>query len=421
MKEYRCLICNATVNEEDVSDHKQTLHPELRHYGLMWPLVVSQNEKRDLWKTPIHESAVIAELLGVRKVYLKDEGMNFSGSMKDYSVERAIHLGKQAGHRSFFVVSSGNHAVSLAKYAAKHNVHAIVFTPASSSKIGMLSRAPNVYVVGVKDAIFEDVYVLVAGMKFGEYYNANVSNELLLAGFSSVAEDIERLDPLPTHILAGVGNGSYLAGIVLAWQKPIMPKIIPVGMAGAFPTEAAFRERGYLREYDDFQVAEQLIDAAEGSIAIASYSMPQLMHAVYRSKGFPLGGILNEDLGRAYGLVMADEQLAESGSIPEPTGIMGLAAALKHRNRFTSEDVLLIAFTGHGVKDPWGIRRVANPGDAEKLVKAAFSARPDLLLSEECEADLEKVLYVAKDIAPEELERMITTCIRQKGGRQDEF
>lgn len=413
-KKYRCLICGEVVSEESVSYHKRRHHSELRHYGLMWPLHVPQTGKRDLSHAPIYESAVIAEALGVRKVYIKDEGMNYSGSMKDYSVERAVRLGTQSGFESFFVVSSGNHAVSLAKYAVKKNANAVVFTPATSSKISMLCSMPNVYVVGVRDAIFEDVYSLVAGIEFGTYYNANVSNEQLLVGFAPVTEDIEKLDPLPTCVLAGVGNGSYLAGIVLGWRGSAMPRIMPVGMAGAFPVETAFRENEYFREHTEFHVPEKLIDAAEGSIAIASYSMPQLMHAVYESNGFPLGGILNEDLSEAYRLLMTDDRLVEQGSIPEPTGIMGLAAALKYRSRFVPEDVLLIAFTGHAVKDLEGIRRMAKQ-DAKRLVAMASRARPDLLV-EENDIDLDKVLYVDKTISSRKLEAVIASHIKKKKG-----
>jgi len=363
----------------------------------------------------IYESEVIAKVLGVSKVYIRDEGMNFSGSMKDYSVERAVKIGSKSGYKVFFIVSSGNHAVSLAKYAVKNGARAVVFTPATSSKIGILSSMDNVYVVGVKEAIFEDVYSLVAGMNLEGFYNANVSNEFLLSSFAPISEQIAKLDPFPTHILAGVGNGSYLAGILLALDSliAIPPKIIPVGMAGAFPVEVAFEKVGYLEEYQDFKVDEHNIDAAEGSIAIASYSMPQLMHAVYSSNGFPLGGLLNEDLGLAYELLATDKNLMEKGVVPEPTGIMGLAAALKHKKRFSRTDVIFISFTGHGVKDMNGIQRVT-PALGNLLTEKAMRKRPDLLVHER-EIREDRILYVDKSIATSDLKSLIE---KMMGGKE---
>lgn len=421
MKKFRCLICGCEVDEHSVDFHKSSLHNDIKHYGLMWPLKGEHNLKRDLWPVPTYESEIIANILGVKKVYIRDEGMNFSGSMKDYSVERAIKIGCVSEHKIFFIVSSGNHAVSLAKYAIKSGAKAIVFTPATSSKIGMLSSMDNVFVVGVKDAIFEDVYSLVVGMDFEGFYNANVSNEFLLSGFAPISEQIMKLDLFPTHILAGVGNGSYLAGILLALEglTDNLPKIVPVGMAGAFPAEDAFKKNGYLEEYHDFKAEECTIDAAEGSIAIASYSMPQLMHAVYTSGGFPLNGLVNEDLGLAYEVLAMDDNLMEKGVVPEPTGIMGLAAALKHKNKFSPKDVLLIGFTGYGVKDMDGIRKVV-PSLAKLLIEKAIEKRPDLLVHED-EIREDRILFVEKTISTSNLKLLINEMMGGEDGQKKNY
>lgn len=405
-KEYLCLLCDKLVEESKIERHKKRLHQAQKHYGVMWPLFSEEILARDLYNIPTYESAILAQELGVSKVYIRDEGQNFSGSMKDYSVEKAVRIGLQQGFKNFSVVSSGNHAVSLAKYSKRYGVKALVFAPASSSKIGLLASLQNTFVVGVKDAIFEDVYTLAAGMSFDGIYNANVSNELLLSGFYPVAEQITILNPPPSHILAGVGNGSYLAGIALGLERLAitMPKIVPVGMQGAFPTETAFTEGKLLREYDEFLTDESVIDAAEGSIAIASYSIPQLMHALYLSKGFPLGGLTNEDLKTAFLILARDVNLLEKGAIPEPTGIMGLAAALKYKEMFTKSDTPLIAFTGHGVKDIKGIGRLV-PEISDKLIYRAKNSRPDLSVNDQGYA--EKVLFVYKGISPQELEVLI--------------
>lgn len=414
-EKFLCLMCRCIIDESSVELHKSLFHNGIKHYGLMWPLQVEHDISRDLWPVMIYKSEAIANVLGVSDVYIRDEGMNFSGSMKDYSVERAVKIGSESGHKVFFIVSSGNHAVSLAKYAVKNGATAVVFTPATSAKIGLLSSLSNVYVVGVKEAIFEDVYSLVAGMNLEGFYNANVSNEFLLSSFAPVAEQIAKLNPLPTHILAGVGNGSYLAGILLTLNGLVNnpPKIIPVGMAGAFPVEVAFEKKGYLEEYQDFKADEHSIDAAEGSIAIASYSMPQLMHAVYSSNGFPLGGLLNKDLGLAYELLASDKNLIEKGVVPEPTGIMGLAAALKHKNRFSKNDVILVGLTGHGIKDMDGIRRVA-PSLGNLLTEEAIKKRPDLLVHKQ-EIRKDRILYVEKTISPNDLKSLLE---KMMGGKK---
>lgn len=413
MKTYfRCLLCGAIINGDEAISHKEYIHPSQQHYGMLWPFPAMDVEERYLRRVPVYESDVFADALGVKKVYIIDEGQNLSGSMKDYSVSRAVQIGLKWGFKRFTIVSSGNHAVSLARYTERYNCQAIVFVPASTSKLSLLASLPGVYVVGVKNAIFEDVYELAANIQIEGVYNVNVSNEFLLPGFLPVSQQLNALNPIPDFVISGVGNGTYLAGIAWGFEsigRNKMPKIIPVGMRGAFPTEAAFADSVMIQEYDDFLAEEDYIDAAEGSIAIASYSMPQLMNAVRMSHGFPLGDLTNEDIKKAYFLLLEDKALLSNGAVPEPTGIMGLAAAMKHRNVFQSSDVLLISFTGHGVKDREGIKRIV-PSIDRPLLEAAEKSRPDLLIKES-DSTNDSVLLVEKSISHEELAQGIKKFI----------
>ena len=407
MNQYRCLMCQSLITSSEVSAHKKTFHSDYPGYGMMWPSFIEELQPRRLAKIEIHESKTLAKALGVSKVMIRDEGQNLSGSMKDYSTERAVSLARQSGHEKVTVVSCGNHAFSLAKYASLEGMNAIVFTPASSSKIPLLSTIEGVTVVAVKDAIFEDVYRLAADLDLPGVYNANVSNEDLLFGFAPVVQDVLLANVQPDYILSGVGNGSYLAGIALAYQQVgiELPKIMPVGMDGAFPAMFAFFLGEMVYEHDDFLCHESLIDAAEGSIAIASYSMPQLIHAVKLSLGKPLGGLLNDDLATAYRYLFTDHDLVDQGAIPEPTGIMGLASAIRYKKLFKKTDCLLISFTGNGIKDMEGIRRLV-PDLADRFEEKLCQSRPDLVL-QSVGGKTGRVIYITKEISTEELKQVL--------------
>ena len=402
VQRFRCLLCGEVFKEQDVGMHKMTFHHSQKHYGIMWPLFVAPARQRLLKMVPTYTSEVIAERLGVRKVYIRDEGQNHSGSMKDYMTEMILASGVKQSYDFFSVVSSGNHASSLAWHTARNKKKAVLFVPASSSKIPFLLSLPGVFVVGIKNAIFEEVYQLASELQLNDVYNANVSNEWCLTGFMPIAQGIAALDPAPSHVLAGAGNGSYTAGVIWGCERLgiDIPKIIPVGMKGAFPIEQAFQDNESIVEYVDFKCDEKEIDIAEGSIAIASYAMPQLMHALNVSNGFPLGSLVNDDLTIAYNTLLEDTSLITQGVIPEPTGIMGLAAAIKHQDMFGKEDVLLIPFTGHGVKDTKGMESLS--ASFSQLSDVAEKSRPDLLVIQDniCSKSL---LLVDKTISPEEL------------------
>lgn len=402
----KCLFCDKKVRITEIDAHKKE-HIGLDGYGYMWPLDKSEDLNRNLKSVPIYQSSIIAKALNVSKVYIRDEGQNHSGSMKDYTTERAVRLGIEVGADIFTVVSCGNQAFSLAKYTSIAGKKAILFAPASSSKIGILSAFSNVLIIAVRDSIFEDVYRLASDLEVSGVYNANVSNESLISGFTTVSREIIDSAPDIDYIFSGVGNGSYLAGIVLGYLNygVSVPRIIPSGMKGASPIQAALKSKLHIIEYDDFLINESLIDAAEGSIAIASYSMPQLVYATTISNGFSIGDLLNTDLAAAYELLYTDKTLLELGAIPEPTGIIGLAAALKHQADFSPESRLFISFTGHGVKDLEGIKRLV-PELYPELYKIAASNRPDLLEMNKT-ADESRVRIVDKNVSKAELQSLI--------------
>ncbi len=262
--------------------------------------------------------------------------------------------------------------------------------------------------MAVEDAVFEVAYRVANLLQADGVYDANVRNELLLPAFTEVGRAIASLDPRPTHVLAGVGNGTYLAGIVLGFVRNghADARIVPVGMSGAFPAHYAYMHDTSVWKFDDFLTPESLIDAAEGSIALESYSMPQLMHALKQVDGFTLEGLTNKDLTAAYHAIAEDADLMEAGAIPEPTGIMGLAAALKWRDRFGNDAILHLSFTAHGAKDIPGIDRLVNGSSGKMLVEAACASRPDLLESSKTSV-LGRIERVPKDISARELNAIV--------------
>lgn len=376
---YKCTICECLVPPEKLAEHK-TRHAEYLEYGIMWP--VDQDDNADpTWQVGTYRSPTLARLLGVREVFIRNEGEAPSGSMKDYLVERAVMLAKKAGAISVVVTSSGNHAASVCHWTNGTGMKAVVFVPATSSKIPYLLSHTHACVIGVEDAVFEEAYRVSAHLALPGAYDANVRNENMLSALASIGEEILALDPTPTQVIAGVGNGTYLAGIGagIAWAHGGNTCLVPVGMAGAFPTQVAHEQGLPVWKYENFLVPESLIDAAEGSIALESYSMPQLMYALRQTGGYALGGLTNADLAMAYRLLAEDRELVARGVIPEPTGIMGLAAAYKWKRRFSESDTLHISFTGHGAKDTEGIGRiVGDTSVAPMLIAAAREARSDI-------------------------------------------
>lgn len=372
---FQCLLCNKVVSEKLVFQHKSKKHNQHRHYGLMWQLG-NTAEIGHGSKSKVISCPTLAKMAGVDMLYVLNEGFNPSGSMKDYLTAKAVSLGSAHGYKWYTVVSSGNHAVSLALAAQKVGSNVIIFVPEDSHKVDFLCSFPNTLVFAIKDSIFEDVYAQFG--LFSEYmpcvYNANVSNEFILAGLANVWTAIKGLTHYPTHVLSGVGNGSYLAGFywgISQTKEKHIPKIIPVGMRGAFPTELAIKKGEHICEYKEFKAPVDTIDAAEGSIATGSYSMPQLVYAVSQTNGFPAGGLVHADLAVAFEAILQEKELTKLGVVPEPTGILGLASLLKHKGLFSKNSRPMVVFTGHAIKDIGNVIRITDKKTGQKIRELA--------------------------------------------------
>ncbi|MBM4436786.1 MAG: pyridoxal-phosphate dependent enzyme [Actinobacteria bacterium] len=77
--------------------------------------------------TPLLAAPRLGARLGLRDVWLKFEGANPTGSMKDRSSATAVAAARHFGFNQIGTVSSGNMGASIASYAARAGLRAFVF------------------------------------------------------------------------------------------------------------------------------------------------------------------------------------------------------------------------------------------------------------------------------------------------------
>src|SRR5437870_2181201 len=80
--------------------------------------------------TPIYEAPQIAEALGLRAVYIKDDGRNPTASLKDRASSMGTVKACEAGAETVACASTGNAASSLAGFAAAMGLKSYIFVPA---------------------------------------------------------------------------------------------------------------------------------------------------------------------------------------------------------------------------------------------------------------------------------------------------
>jgi threonine synthase len=91
--------------------------------------------------TPLLDAPALARVLGVRRLLFKFEGTNPTGTIKDRSSATAVAAARQFGYSVISVVSTGNAGSSLAAYATRAGLRALIFCyeQASAPKLAHMS------------------------------------------------------------------------------------------------------------------------------------------------------------------------------------------------------------------------------------------------------------------------------------------
>jgi threonine synthase len=88
--------------------------------------------------TPLVRVERMGAKVSLRDLYVKNEGQNPSGSFKDRGMTVAVTRAVQAGAKLLVCASTGNTAASMAAYAARAGVTAMVTVPAGKVAAGKM-------------------------------------------------------------------------------------------------------------------------------------------------------------------------------------------------------------------------------------------------------------------------------------------
>ena len=167
--------------------------------------------------SPLYEADALAAQLGIRKLYVKDDGINPTASLKDRASAMAVAKAREAGARVIACSSTGNAASSLAGNAAAAGLKTYIFVPsrAPKGKVAQLMTF-GATVISVQGS-YEDTFELSkAAIDRWGWYNRNAAiNPYLSEGKKTVALEImEQLDwVVPDYIAISVGDGCTIAGL----------------------------------------------------------------------------------------------------------------------------------------------------------------------------------------------------------------
>lgn len=323
--------------------------------------------------TPTYESLRLAERLGVRKAWVKDEGRNPTASLKDRASVLVVTRAMEQGIRIVSTASTGNAAAALAGIAASvPEMKPVIFVPATApeAKIAqLLVYGATVLLVEASYDVAFDLCMQIC-IEQGWYCRNTGVNPFTTEGKKTVALEIaEQLHwNVPDVVVVSVGDGSIISGVYkgfydllqLGWIQRI-PRLIGVQSSGSMA----------------------LVHAWENNIPGQDMTpMPAETIADSISAGLPRDRVKALRAVRdTNGVYVAVDDNAIVAAIPEIARLTGVFAEPAAAATFTGaqtavqsgyiqpDESVLLLLTGSGLKD---VRR------AQQSVSGGIRVQPNL-------------------------------------------
>lgn len=326
-------------------------------YGPLLPTLLEKEEvSLGEGNTPLLHARRLGERIGLPNLFIKNEGQNPTGSFKDRPTAVGVSMALTFGLKTVTVSSTGNAGASLAAYAARAGLHALIFvtdrTPPAKLVQMVLYGARVVTVQGS----LSDAYWLARNASV-EWDWMNLTSTFLspygVEGDKTVAYELyQQLGGAPDWIIVPVSVGPLLVGIYKGYQdlKKLglierLPRMVAAQSSACAPIARAYQHGDeYVRPW------EGLTDTVAGGIADPLIGYEQdgtyTLRVIRNSNGAATASTDVE-------ILEATQTLArDEGIFSEPTGAVSLAALnqLKNNPSFDPEQVVVCLVTGHGLK-----------------------------------------------------------------------
>jgi threonine synthase len=336
--------------------------------------------------TPLYPAPRLGAIAGMQHLYLKDDTLNPSASLKDRATAVAVERAIDIGAKVVSVASTGNAGSSLACLAAATGLDAVVFVPASApvAKLTqMLAFGARVLAV---QGNYDDAYdlCLAASKEFGWFNRSTGYNAFTREGKKTCAFEIwQDLDGLvPDRVVVSTGDGNTLSAIWKGWcdLKAIglidsLPKIDCVqslASAAICDTVCQVRNDGASSvDWSKLVVQEVKASTVADSIAV---DRPRdglaAVKAVIQSGGEAVT-VSDQEI-----LAAIPEMAGVTGVFPEPAAATPWAGVkqMLQKQQIAKDELVVCIVSGSGLKDVGNARTVVGE---PQLIKPSLKAVRD--------------------------------------------
>lgn len=321
----------------------------------------AQRLQAHLLRTPFVASHTLSDITGAQ-VYLKFENLQFTASFKERGAcNKLAQLSAPERARGVIAMSAGNHAQGVAYHAQRLGVRAVIVMPRFTPGVKVeRTRGFGAEIVLHGDTLDEARnHALVLAQAQQLLFVHPYDDPDIVAGQGTVAlEMLQDVPDLDTLVVA-VGGGGLIAGMATA-ARAMQPGIEIIGVQTTRFPAMVNAILGTHHPQGNSSIAEGIAVGTPGKL-------PQ---AIIREKVNDLLLVDEGDIEQAIVMLLEVEK-----TLVEGAGATGLAALLRHPERFKGKKVGLVLCGGN--IDPLLLAAIIERGmvRAGRLARLKVSAR----------------------------------------------
>jgi threonine synthase len=304
--------------------------------------------------TPLYHAGRLAAELGLKHLWVKDDGRLPTASFKDRASAIAVVKAQEKGAQVITTASTGNAAAALSGLCASVKQPNVIFVPetAPQAKVAqLLTFGSTVMLVkGTYDDAFE--LCMQAAQTYG-WYNRNTGyNPYMSEGKKTVSFEIcEQLGwQAPDRIFVSVGDGCIIGGVHKGLKD-----LLALGWIDRMPKLMGIQAEGSAYLYQAWRSGEDILTKPP----IAAQTIADSISAGLPRDRIKALAAVTETNG-AY-LTVTDEEILAAipalargcGVFAEPAGAAAFAGLVKAINRglVAPDERIVVINTGNGLKD----------------------------------------------------------------------
>ena len=303
--------------------------------------------------TPLVPAARLGDAVGFENLFIKDEGLNPTGSFKARGLGVAVSRAFELGIKAVSIPSAGNAAGAMSAYAARAGMEAHVFMPRRARPCSWPSAAPWV----PRSPSSTGSSPTAAGSpprgcaEFGRFDLSTLKEPYRLEGKKTMGYELaEQMGwTLPDVIIYPTGGGTGLVGMwkafaemeTLGWIGSERPRMVTVQSDGCAPMVRAFQEgREFAQPWEE---AATLADGLRVPSAVGDFL---ILRALRESGGTALA-VTDQEMIEAANLMGRTQGIF---ACPEGGATLAAFKHLRSEGWIDDNETVVLFNTGSGLK-----------------------------------------------------------------------